>query len=58
MQKVLPSLTSEFNNPDMIPFVLPSVLAIAEDCTKNDFVSRIFPPLVPVFKLQSPVQVR
>nr|CAB3265906.1 SCY1-like protein 2 [Phallusia mammillata] len=57
MQRVLPSLTSEFSNPDMIPFVLPNVLFIAEDCSSEEFVGSIFPSLIPVFKLQRPIQI-
>ena len=57
LQRVLPCLTSEFANPDMVPFVLPSVMIIAENCTKEQFQKDVFPPLIPVFKLQTPVQV-
>uniref|UniRef100_A0A1A8I267 SCY1-like 2 n=1 Tax=Nothobranchius kuhntae TaxID=321403 RepID=A0A1A8I267_NOTKU len=35
--RILPALTSEFVNPDMVPFVLPNVLLIAEDCTKEEY---------------------
>lgn len=55
--RILPALTSEFVNPDMVPFVLPNVLLIAEDCTKDEYVRLIMPDLTPVFKLQEPVQV-
>uniref|UniRef100_H2ZDH0 Protein kinase domain-containing protein n=1 Tax=Ciona savignyi TaxID=51511 RepID=H2ZDH0_CIOSA len=57
MQRVLPCLTAEFTNHDMVPFVLPNVLLIAEDCEKEEFLKEIFPKLVPVFKIQRPVQV-
>ncbi|XP_032815884.2 SCY1-like protein 2 [Petromyzon marinus] len=56
-QRVLPSLTTEFVNPDMVPFVLPNVLLIAEDCTKEEYVRMVLPDLIPVFKLQEPIQV-
>uniref|UniRef100_A0A3B3D6B5 SCY1 like pseudokinase 2 n=1 Tax=Oryzias melastigma TaxID=30732 RepID=A0A3B3D6B5_ORYME len=55
--RILPALTSEFVNPDMVPFVLPNVLLIAEDCTKDEYVRLIMPDLTPVFKLQEPVQI-
>ncbi|CAK8690323.1 unnamed protein product [Clavelina lepadiformis] len=57
VQRVFPNLTSEFQNPDMIPFVLPNVMIIAENCTKTEFDKIIFPKLIPVFKIQKPIQV-
>ncbi|XP_060745144.1 SCY1-like protein 2 isoform X1 [Tachysurus vachellii] len=54
--RILPALTSEFVNPDMVPFVLPNVLLIAEECTKEEYVRLILPDLTPVFKQQEPVQ--
>lgn len=41
----------------MVPFVLPNVLLIAEECTKEEYVRLILPDLTPVFKQQEPVQV-
>uniref|UniRef100_A0A8C9QZR0 SCY1 like pseudokinase 2 n=1 Tax=Scleropages formosus TaxID=113540 RepID=A0A8C9QZR0_SCLFO len=55
--RILPALTSEFVNPDMVPFVLPNVLLIAEECTKDEYQRLILPELIPVFKQQEPVQV-
>uniref|UniRef100_A0A3Q1AX17 Protein kinase domain-containing protein n=1 Tax=Amphiprion ocellaris TaxID=80972 RepID=A0A3Q1AX17_AMPOC len=55
--RILPALTSEFVNPDMVPFVLPNVLLIAEECTKDEYVRLILPDLTPVFKQQEPVQI-
>lgn len=55
--RILPALTSEFVNPDMVPFVLPNVLLIAEECTKDEYIRLILPDLTPVFKQQEPVQV-
>uniref|UniRef100_A0A8C2LID0 Protein kinase domain-containing protein n=1 Tax=Cricetulus griseus TaxID=10029 RepID=A0A8C2LID0_CRIGR len=57
MQRILPCLTSEFVNPDMVPFVLPNVLLIAEECTKEEYVKLILPELGPVFKQQEPIQI-
>ncbi|XP_018603125.1 SCY1-like protein 2 isoform X2 [Scleropages formosus] len=54
--RILPALTSEFVNPDMVPFVLPNVLLIAEECTKDEYQRLILPELIPVFKQQEPVQ--
>uniref|UniRef100_A0A3B3RVM9 SCY1 like pseudokinase 2 n=1 Tax=Paramormyrops kingsleyae TaxID=1676925 RepID=A0A3B3RVM9_9TELE len=55
--RILPALTSEFVNPDMVPFVLPNVLLIAEECTKEEYQRLILPDLTPVFKQQEPVQI-
>uniref|UniRef100_A0A665WGJ4 Protein kinase domain-containing protein n=1 Tax=Echeneis naucrates TaxID=173247 RepID=A0A665WGJ4_ECHNA len=55
--RILPALTSEFVNPDMVPFVLPNVLLIAEECTKDEYIRLILPDLTPVFKQQEPVQI-
>ncbi|XP_043943833.1 SCY1-like protein 2 isoform X2 [Protopterus annectens] len=57
VQRILPALTAEFVNPDMVPFVLPNVLLIAEECTKEEYVSLILPDLTPVFKMQEPIQI-
>ncbi|KAA8580232.1 hypothetical protein FQN60_005767 [Etheostoma spectabile] len=54
--RILPALTSEFVNPDMVPFVLPNVLLIAEECTKEEYIRLILPDLTPVFKQQEPIQ--
>ena len=42
----------------MVPFVLPSVLTIAEEASQKDFVNFILPSLKPVLKLTDPIQVR
>uniref|UniRef100_A0A8P4KK64 SCY1 like pseudokinase 2 n=1 Tax=Dicentrarchus labrax TaxID=13489 RepID=A0A8P4KK64_DICLA len=55
--RILPALTSEFVNPDMVPFVLPNVLLIAEECTKDEYIRLILPDLTPVFKQQEPIQI-
>lgn len=57
MQRVLPQLCAEFSNLQLIPFVLPNVLLIAEDCTTQEFIDFILPELKPVFKIEDPVQV-
>lgn len=41
----------------MVPFVLPNVLLIAEECTKEEYIKLILPELSPVFKQQEPIQV-
>lgn len=57
LHRVLPCLVKEYANPDMVPFVLPSVLLIAEQATKEEFCSVILPDLIPIFRLREPVQV-
>ncbi|XP_076860824.1 SCY1-like protein 2 [Brachyhypopomus gauderio] len=58
VHRVLPALTSEFVNPDMVPFVLPNVLLIAEECTKEEYQRLILPDLTPVFKQHEPIQIQ
>ena len=55
--RVVPCLAKEFVNPHMVPFVLPSVLTIAEEASQKDFVNFILPSLKPVLKLTDPIQV-
>ena len=57
IQRVLPQLCLEFSNHQMIPFVLPNVLLIAEDCTTQEYCDLILPELKPVFKIRDPIQV-
>ena len=56
-QSVLPALRGEFRNHRMIPFVLPIILVIAEDCSLQEYTTHILPILVPAFKIQDPIQV-
>lgn len=55
--RVLPSLTKEFVNAQMVPFVLPNVLLIAENSTKDEFKKHILPSLKPIMTLQEPIQI-
>ena len=57
-QRVLPALSNEFRNHKMIPFVLPLVLLIAEDCTLQEYCTLIMPVITPALSIQDPVQVR
>ena len=41
----------------MIPFILPIVLLVAEDCSLQDYSAHILPILIPAFKVQDPIQV-
>jgi hypothetical protein len=56
-QRVLPALSLELRNHPMIPFILPNVLLIAEDSTVDEYARIILPVLIPVFRVQEPIQV-
>jgi SCY1-like protein 2 len=47
----------EFVNPTMVPFVLPNVLLVAENCSREEYTQHILPHLKPVMKMQDPIQV-
>lgn len=57
-QRVLPALSGEFRNHKMIPFVLPLLLLIAEDCSIQEYSTLVLPVLIPALGVQDPVQVR
>lgn len=57
LYRVIPCLVKEFVNPMMVPFVLPNVFAITENCTKEDYTSHILPHLKTVMVLQEPIQI-
>ena len=41
----------------MVPFILPSVIVIAEQAIDMEFAKLILPGLIPIFKIEEPVQV-
>uniref|UniRef100_A0A8C4QBG2 SCY1-like protein 2 n=1 Tax=Eptatretus burgeri TaxID=7764 RepID=A0A8C4QBG2_EPTBU len=47
---------TEFVNPNMVPFVLPNVLLISEECSRVEYTHLVLPELIPIFKLQEPIQ--
>ncbi|XP_022124599.2 SCY1-like protein 2 [Pieris rapae] len=55
--RILPCLAKEFVNPPMVPFILPNVLLIAENSTKEEFIKYILPVLKPVMLIQEPIQI-
>lgn len=57
IHRVFPCLAKEFVNPDMVPFVLPSSLQIADTASNDDFVKHILPSLKPVMKMMEPIQI-
>ena len=57
LQRILPALFKEAINPDMVPFLLPSILTVAEQANETEYKLQILPQLIPLFKLKEPVQV-
>ncbi|KAB0801956.1 hypothetical protein PPYR_04142 [Photinus pyralis] len=57
VQQALPCLTRDLAQPTMIPFVLPSILDVAEECNEAEYVTKILPHLKPVMKLVNPIQI-
>ena len=57
LQRIIPALKEEFRNNRMIPFVLPIILLIAEDCTMQEYSDIIMPVLIPALRVQDPIQV-
>uniref|UniRef100_A0A1I8GPZ6 Protein kinase domain-containing protein n=1 Tax=Macrostomum lignano TaxID=282301 RepID=A0A1I8GPZ6_9PLAT len=55
--RIIPQISEEFANPNMIPFVLPTILQISESASEAEFKELILPKLLPVFKLREPVQI-
>ncbi|XP_022911317.2 SCY1-like protein 2 [Onthophagus taurus] len=57
VQRVLPCLIRDLTQPAMVPFVLPSIFDIAQDCTQKEYVQCILPGLKPVMALIEPIQI-
>uniref|UniRef100_A0A7E4V891 Protein kinase domain-containing protein n=1 Tax=Panagrellus redivivus TaxID=6233 RepID=A0A7E4V891_PANRE len=57
VQKVFPYLVAEFNTPQLIPFILPSIFIIAEQAKDDEFSKIIFPQLIPIFSMTNPYQI-
>ncbi|RNA06295.1 SCY1 2 [Brachionus plicatilis] len=57
LQRIIPCLEQEFINPDMIPFILPSIFLIAEQSSTEEYVKYILPRLKTIFKIQKPIQI-
>jgi SCY1-like protein 2 len=55
--RILPCLVKEFVNPPMIPFVLPNVLLIAENCNNQEYIKHVLVHLKPVMKITDPIQI-
>ncbi|MCL4119093.1 UNVERIFIED_CONTAM: hypothetical protein GTU68_058525, partial [Idotea baltica] len=48
--RVVPCLNQECVNPTMVPFVLPILLQVAEEATKEEFRIHLLPLLKPIMK--------
>lgn len=57
LYRVLPCLAAEYVNPEMVPFILPSVLLIIELTSKEEFVTSILPDMQRVFTYTQPVHI-
>ena len=57
IKKFLPPLLGELKEAIMVPFVLPNILLIADGLSIQQFETLLFESLVPVFKLQEPIQI-
>lgn len=57
INRIAKSLFNEFVNPEMIPYVLPSILIIAKDSTPTEFKTKIFPNLKGPFRILEPRSV-
>ncbi|KAK9731341.1 Protein kinase domain [Popillia japonica] len=57
VQRVLPCLVRDLAQPPMVPFVLPSLFDIAQECSQKEYLHYILPHIKPVMKLMEPVQI-
>ena len=57
LQRVLPSIAQELCNKDMVLFVLPNILFIAEKCSKEEYIAKVLPHMREVFLMPEPIQI-
>lgn len=57
LHRILPALQREQVNKDMVPFLLPNIILIAEQCSKEEYIEHVLPKLKPVLGMKEPVQV-
>ena len=55
--RIAPALFKECANKDMVPFILPSLFLVAEQCTNDEYVTHLLPGLKPLLGMTDPVQV-
>lgn len=57
-KQILPCLIKEFVNATMIPFVLPNVLLIAQNCpSQTEYLADIQRHLLPIMKIEQPIHI-
>ena len=56
-QAVLPTLREQLDYPDMLIVILPSLLALVEHATEEDYRTLVQPELKRVINMPRPVQV-
>lgn len=57
-KQILPCLVKEFVNATMIPFVLPNVLIIAQNCpSQTEYLADIQRYLLPIMKIEQPIHI-
>ncbi|VEN63696.1 unnamed protein product [Callosobruchus maculatus] len=57
VQRVLACLVHDLGQPAMVPFILPSIFNIAENCTQQEYCTYILPHIKPIMKLMEPIQI-
>ncbi|CAG9769647.1 unnamed protein product [Ceutorhynchus assimilis] len=57
LQRVLACLVRDLGQPTMVPFILPSIFDISQDCSKEEFKSCVLPHLKPLMKIMEPIQI-
>lgn len=57
MNRVIPCLSRELVSPEMVPFVLPNLMYIAEDMSETDFRDCLATELKPVMAMAQPIQI-
>lgn len=57
LNRVVPCLIRELVNPDMVPFVLPNLLCIADEMSQEQFKEHLLNQLRPVFNIANPIQI-
>ncbi|XP_056635195.1 SCY1-like protein 2 [Diorhabda sublineata] len=57
LQRVVSCLAHDLNQNAMVPFILPSLLEIAQDCSQQEYCTIILPLIKPLMTILEPIQV-
>ena len=57
INRVIPCLSRELVTPEMVPFVLPNLMYIAEEMSEAEFKEHLVSDLRPVFSQSQPIQI-